>query len=148
MGGGGYISPYRISFTTQTCGSCSYHHYTEESKSKRMQLQHWVDLSKMKWKVKLLVEQNLLHRKLPLSFLTKLLRSREVPGSNLGPETGYPDGEFSCFSLVTPEMWHISTYNCITTFYSTHSATDYNLTPIPSLHTVKSTLLRSSFSQS
>jgi len=34
-----------------------------------MQLQHCVDLSKRKWMVKFLVEQNLLHRKLRLSFL-------------------------------------------------------------------------------
>jgi hypothetical protein len=86
--------------------------------------------------------------KVTVEFLTQLLRSPEVPVSSLGPETGYPDGGFLCFSLVTPEMWHSSTCNCITTFYSTPSATDYSLTPNPSLHTIKSTLLRSSFSQS
>jgi hypothetical protein len=42
--------------------------------------------------------------KVTVEFLTQLLPSREVPGSNLGPETGYPDAGFSCFSLVTPEM--------------------------------------------
>lgn len=33
-----------------------------------MQLHHWVDLSKRKWMMNFLVEQNLLRRKLPLSF--------------------------------------------------------------------------------
>ena len=28
--------------------------------------------------------------KVTVELLTYLLRSREVPGSNLGPETGYP----------------------------------------------------------
>jgi hypothetical protein len=32
--------------------------------------------------------------------LTPLLRIREFPGSNFGPETGYPDWRFSWFSSV------------------------------------------------
>jgi hypothetical protein len=31
-----------------------------------------------------------------------MLRIREVPGLNLGPETGYPVWGFSCFSSVRP----------------------------------------------
>jgi hypothetical protein len=34
--------------------------------------------------------------------LTLLLRIREVPSSNLGPDIGYPDGSFSWFSSVPP----------------------------------------------
>jgi hypothetical protein len=36
---------------------------------------------------------------------TILLRVREVPGSNLGPETGYPDLWFSWVSPVPPRKW-------------------------------------------
>jgi hypothetical protein len=37
-----------------------------------------------------------------VEWLTLLLRIREVPGSNLDPETGYPDLGFSCFFSVSP----------------------------------------------
>jgi hypothetical protein len=35
-------------------------------------------------------------------WLASLLRIREGPGSNLGPETGYPGGDFYWFSSVSP----------------------------------------------
>jgi hypothetical protein len=37
-----------------------------------------------------------------VEWLTHLFRIREVPGSNLGPDTGYPDWGFSWFSSVLP----------------------------------------------
>jgi hypothetical protein len=38
-----------------------------------------------------------------VEWLTHLLRIREVPGSNFGPETGYPDWGFSRFFSISPE---------------------------------------------
>jgi hypothetical protein len=44
--------------------------------------------------------------KVVVEWLKLLLHNREVPGSNLGPETGYPDRGFSWFSSVnTCECW-------------------------------------------
>jgi hypothetical protein len=41
-----------------------------------------------------------------VEWLTLLLRIREVPGSNLGQETAYPDWGISWFSAVPPgECW-------------------------------------------
>jgi hypothetical protein len=39
-----------------------------------------------------------------------LLRMRQVPGSYLGPDTGYPDGGFTWFSLVRLGECQDSTY--------------------------------------
>jgi hypothetical protein len=38
-----------------------------------------------------------------LERLALLLRIREVPGLNFGPETGYPDWDSSWFSSVPPD---------------------------------------------
>jgi hypothetical protein len=38
-----------------------------------------------------------------VEWLTLMLRNREVMGSNLGPETGYSDCDFSWFSTVPPD---------------------------------------------
>jgi len=92
-----------------------------------MQLQHWVDLSKRKWMMKFLVEQNLFTESYRWVFQT--VTNQKVPGSNLGPETGDPEGKFSCFFLGNPERWHRSACNCITAFRSTPSATGYTQTP-------------------
>jgi hypothetical protein len=43
--------------------------------------------------------------------LTLLLLTREVPGSNLGPETSYLDLGFSWFSSVHPDECRDSTLN-------------------------------------
>jgi len=39
-----------------------------------------------------------------VEWLTLLLRIQEVPGSNLGPETGYTDWGFSWFSQSLRRM--------------------------------------------
>jgi hypothetical protein len=46
-----------------------------------------------------------------VEWLVLLLCIREVPGSNLGPETGYPDWDFSWFFSVPPEKFRDSTLN-------------------------------------
>jgi hypothetical protein len=46
-----------------------------------------------------------------VEWLALPLRIREVPGSNLGPETGCPDWGFSRFSSVTPGKCRDSTSN-------------------------------------
>jgi hypothetical protein len=43
------------------------------------------------------------------AWLTLLFRIREFPGSNHGPETGYPDLGFSLFSLVPSGKFRDST---------------------------------------
>jgi hypothetical protein len=43
------------------------------------------------------------------AHLTLLFSIREVTGSNLGPETGYPDWAFSCFFSVPPRKFWDST---------------------------------------
>jgi hypothetical protein len=48
-------------------------------------------------------------------WLTFLLRTREVPGSNLGPETGYPDWGISWLSSVPPGKCRNSPVNSPTT---------------------------------
>jgi hypothetical protein len=48
-------------------------------------------------------------RNVAVEWLTLFLRISEVPGSNLDPETGYPDLRFSWFSSVPPgECRHIT----------------------------------------
>jgi hypothetical protein len=39
-----------------------------------------------------------------VEWLTLLLRIREVPGSNLGPDTGYPDRVFVIFLSLEGKM--------------------------------------------
>jgi hypothetical protein len=46
-----------------------------------------------------------------VQWLTHLVRIREVPGSNLGPETGYNDLSFSWFSVVVPGKFLCNTLN-------------------------------------
>jgi hypothetical protein len=48
----------------------------------------------------ILIEVNIELRRTETVWLALLLRNREVPASNLGPVTGYPDKEFSWFSSV------------------------------------------------
>jgi hypothetical protein len=47
--------------------------------------------------------------------LTLLLRIREVPGSNLGPETGYPESGRSWFSSIPPDECRGNSKNYATT---------------------------------
>jgi hypothetical protein len=44
-----------------------------------------------------------------VEWFTRLLRIREVPGLNLGPETDYPVWSFSLFSSVPPGECRSST---------------------------------------
>jgi hypothetical protein len=46
-----------------------------------------------------------------VQWLTLPLRIREVPDSNLGPETGYHDRGISCVSSVPPGKCQDSTLN-------------------------------------
>jgi hypothetical protein len=58
---------------------------------------------------------------------TRLLRTREVPGSNLGLETGYPDWGFSWFSSVPPGNRRVSIALNWTTiaFFRMHSNSSF-----------------------
>jgi hypothetical protein len=38
------------------------------------------------------------HNNVAVEWLTLLLSILEVPGSNIGPETGYPEVDFCCFT--------------------------------------------------
>jgi hypothetical protein len=42
--------------------------------------------------------------------LDALLRTREVPGSNLGPETGYPELGILCFLSFSPSKFRNNKY--------------------------------------
>jgi hypothetical protein len=46
-----------------------------------------------------------------IEWLTFLIRIREVPGSNLGPQTGYPDWGFSFVFLIPSKQMPESTLN-------------------------------------
>jgi hypothetical protein len=70
-----------------------------------------------------------------------LLRSREVPVSNLGPETGYPDGGFSWCTSVRPPNAGIVHLNLATTAFF-HILYNSSSPIIFSFDSISSVLLR------
>jgi hypothetical protein len=81
-----------------------------------------------------------------VEWLALLLRIREVPGSNLGPETDYPDWGFSWFSSVFPGKCRDSTLNYATTA-SFHILFNSLFTIILSFDAVQSELLKASLNK-
>ena len=121
-------------------------HIVTKQKTVKQQKNAAPALSKRKWMMKFLVEQTLLHRKLRLNCWHTYFVVVKSQVQTLALRLAILDGGFSCFSLVTPEKWQSSTCKCITTLYSTPSVIHYSVNT-SSIHAIKSTLLRLSFSK-
>jgi hypothetical protein len=75
-----------------------------------------------------------------VDWLTLLLRIREVPGSNVGLETGCPARGFSWFFSVSPNKCRDITLNYATTA-SFHILSNYLFTYHPFIHATWSELM-------